>query len=282
MPGLVSNYFHDIVRTGSVIRSYPPRGQFVLVENSVRPVVLLSGGVGITPMISMLEQLCEESAVCGCSRPIWFIHGAISGREHAFGEYVRALADKWPCLNTHFVYSSPADTDVLGIDYDSEGFISIDLLKSKLPLDDYDYYFCGPPPFMKAVYSGLKGLNVSDERIHYEFFGPGTNLQEDEPKARTGVPADRGDVEPATVKFGRSGVVATWDETKGTLLDLAESEGLNPLYSCRSGICATCATAVTRGDVRYIDPAIGDPGDGAALICCAYPAEGEDELVLDL
>lgn len=281
-PGLASNYFHDTVQAGSVIRAYPPRGTFLLEENSVRPVVLMSGGVGITPMISMLEQLTAESDGCGCTRPIWFLHGAISGREHAFGRYVRRLAETWPCLTTHFAYSAPADTDVMGDDYDSRGYISIDLLKSILPLDDYDYYFCGPPPFMKAIYAGLKELNVSDDRIHYEFFGPGTTLLEEEPGHSQGLPSDRRSMSPVPVNFARSGVVATWDPTRGTLLDLAEAEGLNPLYSCRSGICATCQTVVTKGKVDYVDPPIAEAAEGTALICCSYPAEHSDELVLDL
>ncbi len=281
-PGLASNHFHDAVRPGSVVRAYPPRGTFLLEENSVRPVVLISGGVGITPMISMLEQLVAEGESCGCTRPVWFIHGAISSREHAFGRCVRRLAQNWPCLRTHFAYSSPAVTDVQGKDYDSRGYISIELLKSILPLDDYDYYFCGPPPFMKSIYAGLKELNVGDDRIHYEFFGPGANLLEEKPGSNKGLPADRKSMSPVSVNFARSGVVATWDPTKGTLLDLAEAEGLNPLYSCRSGICSTCQTAVTKGKVEYVDPPIAETTEGTALICCSYPSDESDELILDL
>ncbi len=281
-PGLASNYFHDNVRPGSVIRTYPPRGTFVLEENSLRPVVLLSGGVGVTPMISMLDQLASESDSCGCARQVWFIHGAISSREHAFGLYVRNLAESWPCLNTHFAYSHPADTDVIGEDYDSHGFISVDLLKSLLPLDDYDYYFCGPPPFMKSIHAGLKALNVVDDRIHYEFFGPGANLLQENPGKSAGLLAKRRDMRPVPVKFARSGISTVWIPTKGTLLDLAEAEGLNPEYSCRSGICSTCQTKMTKGEVDYVDPPIAEPDEGTALICCSYPDEQSDEIILEL
>ena len=162
-PGVSSNYFHEHLKPGSTIRALAPRGRFVLAESSMRPVVLLSAGVGITPMISMLEELAKESASCGCSRKVWFIHGARNGKEHAFGDYVRRIA--WPGLTTHFVYSKPGEDDTEGIDYHSKGRIDVDLLKSLLPFDDYDFYFCGPLAFMEALYDGLKALNVSDQRI---------------------------------------------------------------------------------------------------------------------
>ncbi len=284
-PGLSSNYFHDQVKPGSTIRALSPRGKFTLAESSTRPVVLLSGGVGITPMISMLEQLALDGAGCGCNRKVWFIHSARSGKEHAFRRYVRDVEADWPKLTVHFRYSGVSENDIEGRDYDSTGHIDIDLLKFLLPFDDYDFYFCGPPPFMVAMYEGLKDLNVSDERIHYEFFGPGATLLREKPGMSDGLVGDVTDRPPIKVQFAKAGKEVTWEPSKGTLLDLAESEGLRPAYSCRSGICQTCSTKILSGDVDYVDPPLAEPEEGQALICCSYPGAPivlDNVLILDL
>ena len=265
-----------------------PRGRFTLDSSSSRPIVLISGGVGITPMISMLERLASETAGCGCSREVFFVHGARNSKAQAFGNYLRSLATDWPCLHLHVRYSEPAADDVAGEDYDSTGFVDIELIKSLLAFDDYEFYLCGPPPFMESLYDGLKSLNVADQRIHYEFFGPGTTLRQARPDGADSLAEKLGDRAPVAVTFARSGVEATWDPSKGTLLDLAESEGLQPLYSCRSGICQTCTTKIVSGEVGYVEPPMTPPPDGEALICSAYPrlgtdADGGDKgLVLDL
>ena len=227
-PGVASNYFHDHVTVGSSIRAMNPRGKFSLDEASARPVVMLSGGVGLTPMISMLEQLTRNSGGCGCTRQVWFVHGATNGKVHAFSRQVRELAADYPCLNVHVRYSQPCEDDVEAENYDSTGHVDIDLIKSLLPLDDYEFYMCGPPPFMEALYEGLKDLNVSDERIHYEFFGPGATLLREQPGITIGLAEDLAARAPVTVRFAKSATEAMWDPSKGTLLDLAESNGLRP------------------------------------------------------
>jgi ferredoxin-NADP reductase len=254
----------------------------VLTESSVRPVVLLNAGVGITPMISMLEQLAEESRGCGSTRPISFIHGARNGSQHAFGEHVRSIRSDSSCVTTHIAYSAPQTEDIQGTHYDSVGRVDVDLVKKLLPFDDYDFYFCGPTPFMKSLYQGLKDLNVNDERIHYEFFGPGATLLEEDPGQSQGLVGELENIQPVTVTFARSDTQGTWDPSKGTLLDLAESVVLRPAYSCRSGICATCETRVESGEVANTDPPLAEPEPGSALICCAYPCTAGQELVFDL
>ncbi len=286
-PGIASNYFHDQVTPGTTLRAMSPRGKFTLDISSSRPIVLISAGVGTTPMISMLNQLVKDSVKCGCQRQIWFFHGARNGAEHAFGAHVRGLAEQCETLHVHIRYSRPAESDRQDTDYDSQGHVDIDLLKSLLPLDDYDFYVCGPPPFMEAIYSELKSLNIADERIYYEFFGQGASLHRER---RTGVeslatPPDTG---PVAVSFVRSGISAVWDPSKGTLLDLAEAEGLRPDYSCRSGICQTCTTKIVSGSVEYLEPPMAPPSEGEVLICCSYPrpqkdgGEADDGIVLDL
>ena len=286
-PGVSSNYFHDHVKLGTTIRAMSPRGKFTLEELSTRPIVLISAGVGITPMISMLEQLINDQEGCGCNRQVWFIHAARNSEVHAFGKYVRSLAKDWSCLNVHIRYSNPLESDVEGKDYDSVGRVDIDLLKSLLSFDDYDFYFCGPALFMESLFDGLKSLNVADERIHYEFFGPGASLHQERPSGFKSLAEQLGERAPVAVQFFRSGIETLWDSTKGTLLDLAESEGLQPAYSCRSGICQTCATRVIAGNVNYLEPPMSEPKKGDALICCSYPhAQGKksvvEKIILDL
>ena len=284
-PGVVSNFFHDHIVAGATLRALSPRGQFTLDRSSTRPVVLISAGVGITPMISMLEQLDGDRETCGCTRKVWFIHGARNSAEQAFNDYVRGKAAAWPNLTTHFRFSRPAETDVEGRDYDSVGRVDVTLLKSLLPLDDYEFYVCGPGPFMESIFQDLKELNIADERIHYEYFGTGKALASSRPGQK--VTMDLKDRSPVPVQFARSGVEVTWDPTKGTLLDLAESQGLEAAYSCRSGVCQTCAVSVLAGSVEYTDPPAAPPPEGMALICSAYPAattaDGEsDPIVLDI
>ena len=283
-PGVASNYFHDRVAPGATIRAMSPRGKFTLDETSTRPVVLLSAGVGVTPMISMLEQLAKSDAGCGSERHVWFVHGARRGAEHAFGSYVRELATRLPCLSVHVRYSRPSENDAEGREYDSVGRVDVDLLKALLPFDDYEFYLCGPPAFLESLYEGLKELNVADERIHYEFFGPGATLLREEPGATVGLAEDLQDRPPIAVRFARSEIAATWDPSKGTLLDLAEASGLRPPYSCRSGICQTCSAAIISGDVDYLEPPMAAPTVGEALICCSYPRTSSDdeEVVVDI
>jgi ferredoxin-NADP reductase/predicted pyridoxine 5'-phosphate oxidase superfamily flavin-nucleotide-binding protein len=281
--GLSSNYFHDQVSVGSSFRAMSPRGKFTLDESTNRPLVMLSAGVGVTPMMSMLEHLANDSSSCREPRAIWFFHGTRNSSEHAFADRVRDIARSLSCLQTRFVYSQPKTSDRLGIDYDLPGRIDVDMLKRELPFDDYDFYLCGPAAFMESLHGDLKNLNVPDERIHYEFFGPGAAFQSDKP---AGMTAEQfSELRPVPVIFKKSGIETTWDPSRGSLLDLAEAEGLQPDYSCRSGICQTCATPVLEGKVDYAEPPMVDPETGMALLCSCHPVNdsGDDTpLVLDL
>ncbi len=283
-PGLASGWFHEQVTVGSTIRALAPRGKFTLDESGSRPVVLLSAGVGLTPMVSMLEQLIKDSDGCGCKRPLWFIHGAGNSKVDAFDRHVRGLAADCPGLNVHVRYSQPAAGDIEGKNYDSTGHVDLDLIKSLLPFDDYEFYLCGPLPFMESLYAGLKDLNVPDERIHYEFFGAGATLLKEQPGRSVGLAENLAERPPVPVRFAKSGKLATWDPSKGTLLDLAESAGLRPAYSCRSGICQTCSTAIVAGKVDYLESPMTAPEEGEALLCCSYPkpSPGDAEVVLDI
>jgi len=251
--------------------------------------VLISGGVGITPMIAMLNSIVREGERTRHRRRTTFIHGARNGRAHAFGNHLRDLAARHDNITAHVRYSHPDEMDELGENHDSEGFVDVDLLKSLLPLDDYEYYLCGPPPFMQSLYDGLIGLGVAGERIHYESFGPATVLRRD-PDPSDLEDGDEGGVDPISVTFAASGIEAAWTPDKGTLLELAETQGLAPAFACRSGICGTCATRIKCGSVDYVEDPSASRSDDEVLICCATPraaagADGCGEelgLVLDL
>jgi ferredoxin-NADP reductase/predicted pyridoxine 5'-phosphate oxidase superfamily flavin-nucleotide-binding protein len=278
-PGLSSSFLHDSVETGTILQALPPRGTFLLDRDSCRPVVLLSAGVGVTPMIAMLEQLANENDACGPARDVYFVHGARNGAELAFANHVRSVAAASERFHTHIAFSAPLDTDVAGRDYDSTGRIGVTLLKSLLPLDDYDFYLCGPEGFMREIYQGLRGLGIARERIHYEFFGPAARLSEEAaPGPEAGVDAA---TVPVPVRLSVSGIDTTWSPGDGTLLDFAEAAGLSPPYSCRAGVCQTCATPVD-GEVAYREPPMAPPPAGQALICCAYPVGGETDAPLTL
>ena len=268
-PGLSSSYFHDQVEIGSNLRVGAPRGKFHLEPDSARAVVLLGGGVGLTPMISMMNAIVQS----GSRRPVWFIHGARNGREHAMGAHVRRVAEANDNVHVHIRYSQPAAGDGAGRDYDSQGRVDIALLKQLLPFDDYEFYLCGPTPFMRSLYCGLLSLDVSEQRIHYEFFGPASLLKEDaKPIGPAQAPSAETELAGGLqVTFARSGVTAAWDPACESILELAERQGLSPDYSCRSGICHVCMCPLVEGEVEYLEEPLDEPDPGSVLICCSKP-----------
>jgi hypothetical protein len=273
---LVSNHFHDDLKVGDRLEAMAPRGKFVLDRSSTRPVVLLSGGVGITPMIAMANSMINEGRRTRRFRRCYFIHGARNGQTHAFGDHIRRLASDHQSFTAHIRYSQPGENDRLGESHDSEGYVDVNLLKRILPFDDYDFYLCGPPPFMRTLYEGLTALGIREERIRYESFGPATVLRSNANGKET-VSTGTATKEPVEVCFATSGVDVTWSPDKGTLLDLAEASGLSPAYSCRSGICGTCATRITCGSVHYIDEPSAPRADDEVLICCSTPRSNTGE-----
>lgn len=282
----VSQFMHANVQAGFRLQAMMPRGKFVLDESSNRPVVLISGGVGITPMIAITEHLVEQGSRTGNYRPIHFIHGTQDGSVHAFGKHVRELAARHPGLSVHVCYSKPSSRDKIGVTHDSDGRITIDLLRRLLPLGDYDFYLCGPAEFMNSLYHGLTGIGIHPERIHYESFGPGTVMKPELPRK----PAAERHAGSVRVKFARSAIEANWSQEDGTLLELAEEVGLAPAFGCRSGICGTCRTKIVSGAVDYLEEPLADRGEQEILICCSTPRKSEGgkedgegvEVILDL
>lgn len=276
----VSHWLHDNARTGTIVQALAPCGDFVLDAESGRPIVLLSAGIGATPMIAMLDHL--TGGVAGRprqpDRPIFFIHAAQSRSKHAFASHLRLLAQRNPNLTVHVRYSRPAPRDIFGRHHDSIGRIDRALLQSLLPLDDYDVYLCGPAGFMQAAYDLLTGLGIADRRIHAESFGPARLM-----RRAAAMPEARPHAAPAAeaaVTFRRTGKSAPWNPTKGSLLDLAEAMGIETPWSCRAGVCGTCTTHLLEGAVAYPEEPTASCGRDEVLICSAVPATSK--LVLNL
>lgn len=170
--GKVSNYLHDHVQEGDILPLSAPAGDFVLNMDSNLPIVLISGGVGITPMMSMLNTLIERDS----NRKVYFIHAALNSKVHAMKEHVQQVENDHEQVEVYTCYSSPTEQDLQAKNFDKEGFIDLDWLQSIIPTNKADFYFCGPVPFMKHINKDLVEWGVSPEHIHYEFFGPAASL----------------------------------------------------------------------------------------------------------
>ncbi|MEO1017816.1 MAG: pyridoxamine 5'-phosphate oxidase family protein [Pseudomonadota bacterium] len=272
--GQISRHLHDDIEVGDVVEAMAPRGGFKADLSSKRPVVLIAGGVGVTPMRAMLEAFSSKNRRTLGTRPIHFIHAAKNAEERAFANEVREIAFEDPNVRVHLIASAPLEGELEGLDYHSKGRIDIDLIKSLLPFNDYDFYLCGPSGMMQTVYDGLRDLDISDARIHAEAFGQSSikrRVIDANIKAKG-----------TKIQFTKSGVETDWTPASGTLLDLAEKAGLSPAFTCRSGSCGTCATRLNGGRTRYLSPPAAEIEQDHVLICSAVP-EGDDEtLSLDL
>ena len=187
-------------------------------------------------------------------------------------------------LHIHRALSSPGSDAVAGRDFEITGRLDFAQIKARLPLDDYDFYLCGPSGFLQGMYDGLRALNIVDQRIHAEAFGPSTlqRLAVEQLATATQLPAASA---PVPVYFALSAKEARWAPGSGSLLELAESRGLNPDSSCRGGSCGTCKTRLVSGNVHYPNLPAQLPESDSVLICCAVPAELDgaiQPLVLDL
>ncbi len=176
--GLVSNWLHAEAKAGTVLKVAAPAGDFFLDRESAEPVVLVSGGVGLTPMVSMLESIAAETP----ERSAWFVHGALNGRVHAMREHVRGLVANQASLSAHIVYAEPEPQDRPGEDFDREGLITAEWLVANTPSERATYYLCGPKPFLAALANGLARAGVPAERVRFEFFGPADELLDEAPR----------------------------------------------------------------------------------------------------
>lgn len=279
--GRVSQYLHDQIREGDLIEARAPAGGFTIDAAEKRPAVLLAAGVGITPMIAMARHILFEGFRTRGVRRTYIFQAARTKAERAFDEELAALVEAGQGairLTRILGDTDGADPD----DYDLLGRLDMDALRAELPFDDYDFYLCGSPGFMQAIYDGLRGLSVADRRIHAEAFGP-ASLQRTPDLG--GAPAKVGPPPATTSKpvlFMESSKEARWEPGSGTLLELAEARGLQPEFSCRAGTCGSCKTRVLQGAVSYLTPPTAPVAEDEALICCAVPAADGEALQLAL
>lgn len=254
-PGLSSNFFHDQIKEGDILDVKAPGGHFFLDLTTPAPVVLIAGGVGLTPILSMLNAIIES----GQRREVWFFYGVRNRLDHIQREHLVKLAAEHPGINFHVCYSNPAPDDK---DFRHDGRVSVDLFKKVLPTNKYHFYICGPPPMMSSLTQGLKDWGVPEADVHFEAFGPASVKKTAPPSPSK---------QSFQVEFARSGKTVPWDGSTTSLLDLAEANGVAIDSGCRAGNCGTCLVAMKSGEITYLH----DPGfaceTASCLTCCAIP-----------
>ncbi len=261
-PGRSSNFFHDQVNVGDVLQVRAPAGHFY-VDRSDAPVVLIGGGIGITPMLSMLNWCFAEQP----GREVWLFYGVRHGGELVMKPQLDALAAAHPNFHLQVCCSEPRPEDAAGRDYQHRGRVELKLLRLMLPLKPYHYYICGPTPMMASLVSALEDWGVPDARIHFEAFGPASI------KRRTAATEPAADAVAAVivVKFAKSGKELPWRPDAGSLLEFAEANGIGVDSGCRAGGCGTCQTTIQSGEVAYRQIPDFDPEPGTCLLCVCAP-----------
>ena len=274
-PGLISNYFHEQLSEGDILDAQAPRGQFFLEAEHERPVVLIAGGVGVTPLLSMVNSIVATRS----QREVLFFYGVRNRREHAFREVLNDVVAKHANIRLVVAYSNPtaADETYEGRDYHHTGRVDIGLIKSYLQSTNYQFYICGPPAMMESLNKQLLRWGVAEQDIHSEAFGPATVSKSLTKPTTTSAPALKAGP-CASITFAKSGKTCDWNPSIGNLLDLAEANGVRIDSGCRAGNCGTCVVAVKSGNVQYVAEHGAALEEGTCLTCIAAP---EGNLVLD-
>lgn len=277
--GKFSAYLHGL-EEGDIIEARAPAGAFAIDGTEARAAVLIGAGIGITPMLAMARQIVFEGQRRRGTRPTWLVQAAPSRAARPFNAEIAELVRQADgALRFIAVHDAPAPDERQGVDHSWSGRFAAADLSRFLPFGDYDFYLCGPPGFMQAVYDGLRALNVADDRIHAEAFGP-SSLTRSTPVA-TEVAGPKPATGSVPVLFAASAKEARWEPGSGTLLELAEARGLSPDSSCRGGSCGACAVKLKRGSVVYPRPVSAAVAPGEMLLCSAVPAEGSDALEIE-
>jgi ferredoxin-NADP reductase/MOSC domain-containing protein YiiM/ferredoxin len=267
--GIASGYLHTRLAVGDQLDVAAPRGTFVL-DRTHAPVLLISAGIGATPVLAMLHALAEERS----DREIWWLHGARSRRDHCFAAETATLLASLPNVRAHVYYSRPGSGE-------RAGRLSASLLAELEPPRDAEAYLCGPAPFMEEISAGLAAIGLDASHIHTEPFGPAPGLTPGiaaTPARPPHPPAGEPGSGP-TIEFARSNLAIPWSDDYASLLELAEACDVPVRWSCRTGVCHNCETTLIAGTVDYDPDPVEPPADGSALICCSRP---HDDVVLDL
>ncbi len=260
-PGRASSFFHDRLKVGDVLDVKAPSGHFVLDTSKQTPIVLVAGGVGITPLLSMLNAVVES----GSKREIRLFLGVRNSRQHPMKEHLEALSREHENLHLCVCYSQPTKDCVLGRDFNRRGHVSVDLMRWSLPSKGYEFFLCGPPLMMTALYKQLTVWGVPERRIRHEAFGATTVKRLKQPQD----PAPS--KQEINVTFTKTEISAPWNPEIGSLLDFAEEQGVSIDYGCRAGNCGTCLTAIQSGEVEYLGTPGEMPEKGSCLVCLSVP-----------
>ncbi|MFG2350228.1 MOSC domain-containing protein [Streptomyces phaeochromogenes] len=273
--GTVSSYLTARLRPGAILDVAAPRGDFVLAEGS-GPVLLISAGIGLTPVLSMLHELAARRS----DREVWWIHGARGPREHPLAAEAHTLLASLPRTREQVFYSAATAEQRRRADA-ADGRLTRDkLIALSLPADA-TAYVCGPASFMADMQQALTAVGVDPSRIHTELFGalpsinPGLTAQSSGPPHLPLGPSGTGPL----VTFARSGISTPLPDTSRSVLELAEACDVPARWSCRTGVCHTCTTPLLSGDITYSPAPLDPPPDGEVLICCARPGT---DIVLDM
>jgi len=273
--GAASSYLRNRIRVGDSLEVSAPRGAFTLGSDE-QPVVLLSAGVGVTPVLAMLHAL----AATGSTREVWWLYGARNRAEHPFARECDELLRQLPRSRRYIAYSQASASESLGGDFDAHGHLDLDVLTRLGVAREADFYLCGPSAFLQDLTQGLLSWGVPRSQVHSEIFGPGTsstpgiNEQRPPPHAPVGQSG-----EGPRVSFARSGLSVNWDSRFQNLLDLAEACDVPVHWSCRTGVCHSCEVGLIGGSVTYEPDPLDPPASGNLLICCSRP---RGDVVIDL
>lgn len=264
-PGRSSNFFHDHIPVGTRLQVRAPSGHFYL-ESGGSPIVLIAGGIGITPLLSMLNW-CQAHQP---QREVWFFYGVRSGKETAFAAHLHAIAAANPNVHLRLCFSDPLPEDQLDKRFHHHGRVDVNLFRIELPLKPYHYYICGPKPMMESLVPALEDWGVPDSHIHFEAFGPASIRRRDPAPAPSEIVTED-HVGNITVTFAKSGKQARWSPQSGSLLEFAEAQGITIDSGCRAGSCGTCQTTIRSGKVTYRQSPDFDPQPRTCLMCVCTP-----------
>ncbi len=278
--GIASNFMHDHIHESSIILAKPPAGKFVLDLNSSQPAVLISNGVGITPMISM----AKAASLLNPQRHIWFLHGARDGSLHAFRDEVNAIAEGNPNLHIVYCYSRPNLTDEGKFQH--KGYVDANLIKNVVAPEmqslygstDAEYFLCGSPSFMDSLRDGLREWGVPDNKVLFESFAKAKPKKSEQAQGVTQQVAQESD--SREIVFSKSGKTLNWNPSDGNILEFAEANDIYPEHSCRVGVCGTCMCKISEGEVDYEETPTASVDRGSVLICISKPKTAR--VVLDI
>lgn len=261
--GRVSNYLVEKIVVGSKLEISAPMGTFTLTRDR-NPLVFLSAGIGITPLLGMLYAAAKEQP----QRPVWWIHSAQNKAHHSFKQALMQVAGSLQTVHSLVIYSRPGAGDERGVDYNRAGHLGLDLFKElQLPIDGW-YYLCGPTRYLNDMIKALKQYEIPEERIRFELFGNflSTDPNAPAPHVPAGIPGDG-----PGITLIKSNLSFNWNPRFGNLLEMIEACNVPANWSCRTGVCHRCETRLLSGQVSYNPKPLAAPLNGNVLICCAHP-----------